>query len=70
MGKNDPKPVCSHCGSEDIVLRARTPVGDSRADDVIRTEMIGCALIYRYLACNACDRIMTRAEYESFQKGR
>jgi hypothetical protein len=44
-------------------------VGDTRTDDVIGTEMIGCAVIYRYLGCEACGHNVTRAEYESFQKG-
>lgn len=63
------KPTCSQCGSNDIVLKSRTHVGDSRNDDVIKTEMIGCAVICRYLACEACGRHVTRAEYEGFQKG-
>jgi hypothetical protein len=45
-------------------------VGDTRIDDVIRTEMIGCAVIHRYLTCEACGQNVTRAEYESFQAGK
>ncbi|MBA4397655.1 MAG: hypothetical protein C0394_09790 [Syntrophus sp. (in: bacteria)] len=61
------KPTCSRCGSAEIVMKVRTNVGDTRTDDVIKTEMIGCAVIYRYLACEACGQSVTRAEYESFQ---
>ena len=61
------KPACARCGSDEIILKSRTHVGDTRTDDVIRTEMIGCAVIYRYMACEACGQNMTRAEYESFQ---
>jgi len=63
------KPTCSRCGSDEIILKSRTHVGDSRTDDVIRTETIGCAVIYRYLTCDACGQNVTRAEYENFQKG-
>jgi len=72
MNTNNRKsnPACSRCGSDKIVMKARTSVGDTRADDVIRTEMIGCAVIYRYLACEACGQHVTRAEYEGFQEGR
>jgi hypothetical protein len=71
MNKNDgkSKPTCSHCRSDDIVFKGRTSAGDARAEDVIRTEMIGCAVVYRYLTCNACGRNINRAEYERFQKG-
>lgn len=63
------KPTCSRCGSDEIVLKTRTQVGDTRNEDVIKTEMIGCAVIYKYLACEACGQHVTRAEYEGFQKG-
>jgi hypothetical protein len=33
---------------------------------VIKTDMIGCAVIHRYLACEACGQHLTRSEYESF----
>lgn len=71
MNKNNSisKPICSRCGSDEIILKSRTHAGDTRIDDVIRTEMIGCAVIYRYLACDACGQNVTLAEYESFQKG-
>jgi hypothetical protein len=71
MNKNDSmsKPTCSRCGSDAMILKSRVHVGDTRTDDAIRTEMIGCAVIYRYMACAACGKNMTRAEYESFQKG-
>ena len=62
------KPTCSRCGSDDIILKSRVHVGDTRTDDVIKTEMIGCAVIYRYLTCEACGKNVTRSEYESFQK--
>jgi hypothetical protein len=70
MNKHDSpsRPTCSLCGSNEIVLKARTQVGDTRTDDVIRTEMLGCAVISRYLTCAACGQNLTRAEYESFQK--
>ncbi|MFH1081311.1 MAG: hypothetical protein V1766_13820 [Pseudomonadota bacterium] len=71
MNKHDCKSrqICSRCGSDEIVLKSGTNVGDTRTDDLIRTEMIGCAVIYRYLTCEACGKNVTRAEYESFQKG-
>lgn len=53
-----------------MVLKSRTPVGDTQKDDVIRTEMLGCAVILKYMACEDCGKSMTRAEYENFQKGR
>lgn len=62
-------PTCSRCGSDKITLRSRTHVGDTRTDDVIRTEMLGCAVIFKYMACEDCGKSLTRAEYESFQKG-
>jgi len=62
------KPTCSRCGSNEIILKSRAHAGDTRTDDVIRTEMIGCAVVYRYLACEACGKNVTRAGYESFQK--
>jgi hypothetical protein len=64
------KPTCSRCGSDEIILKSRAHVGDTRTDDVIRTEMIGCAVIYRYLTCDACGQNVTRAEYESFHEGK
>lgn len=63
------KPTCSRCGSDEIVLKARTHTGNPRIDDVISKEAIGCAVIYRYLTCESCGQNLTRAEYESFQKG-
>jgi NMD protein affecting ribosome stability and mRNA decay len=71
MNKNDSmsKPTCSRCRSDAMILKSRAHAGDTRTDDVIRTEMIGCAVIYRYMVCDACGKNMTRAEYESFQKG-
>jgi hypothetical protein len=63
------KPTCSRCGSDEITLKSRAHAGDARTDHVIRTEMIGCAIIYRYLTCEACGQNVTRAEYERFQKG-
>jgi rRNA maturation endonuclease Nob1 len=62
-------PACSRCGSNAIVMKSRTSVGDSRTDDVIRTEMLGCAVIFKYLTCEACGQNVTRAEFENFQKG-
>jgi hypothetical protein len=50
-------------------MKSRTSVGDTRTDDVIRTEMLGCAVIFKYLTCEACGQNITRSEYESFQKG-
>jgi hypothetical protein len=72
MNRNNRKsnPTCSRCGSDEIILQSRTQVGDTRIDDVIRTEMIGCAVIHRYLTCEACGQNVTRAEYESFQAGK
>ena len=67
---NQSKPACSHCGSNDIVLNARASVGDNRDNDVIRTEMIGCAIVFKYLTCNACGKNVTRAEYERFQEAK
>lgn len=63
------KPVCPRCGSDAVVMKSRTSVGDTKTDDVIRTEMIGCAVIFKYLNCEACGQNITRSEYESFQKG-
>ncbi|PKN71600.1 MAG: hypothetical protein CVU43_18185 [Chloroflexi bacterium HGW-Chloroflexi-5] len=60
------QPTCSRCGSDKIILKSRTHVGDTRIDDVIKTDMIGCAVIHRYLACEACGQHLTRSEYESF----
>jgi hypothetical protein len=72
MNKNNniSKPTCSRCGSDEIILKSRTHAGNTRTDDVIRTEMLGCAVIYRYLTCEACGQNVTRAKYESFQDGR
>jgi hypothetical protein len=64
------RPTCSRCGSDEIILKSRVNVGDTRVDDVIRTEMIGCAVIYKYLTCEACGKHVTRSEYESFQADR
>lgn len=63
------KPACSRCGGDEIILKSRTEAGDNRTDDVIRIEMIGCVVIYKYLTCEACGQHVTRAEYESLQKG-
>ena len=59
-------PTCSRCGSDKIILKSRTHVGETRIDDVIGTDMIGCAVIHRYLACEGCGQHVTRSEYESF----
>ncbi|PKN76453.1 MAG: hypothetical protein CVU52_04725 [Deltaproteobacteria bacterium HGW-Deltaproteobacteria-10] len=61
------KPTCSRCGSDKIILKSRTHVGDTRIDDVIKTDMIGCAVIHKYLTCEACGQHVTRTEYEGFQ---
>lgn len=70
MNKDDhtSRPVCPRCGSKEVVMKSRTNLGDSPGDDVIRTEMMGCAVILKYCACEACGHTLSRTEYESMQQ--
>lgn len=62
------RPVCPRCGSNEVVVKSRTNLGDTRTDDVIKTEMMGCAVILKYCACEACGHTLSRTEYESLQQ--
>lgn len=72
MNKEEPasRQACPRCGSSEVVMKSRTNLGDSPGDDVIRTDMMGCAVILKYCACEACGHTLSRAEYESMQQSR
>lgn len=64
VNDNNVKPVCPHCAGKEFALNARVAVGDSTVWDVIRTEMLGCATIYRFMTCRGCGRNLPRTAYE------
>ncbi|MCK9229880.1 MAG: hypothetical protein M0Q23_01745 [Syntrophales bacterium] len=72
MGKDAPKPrpVCPRCGSTRLAIKSRTNLGDTPCDTVIRTEMLGCAVILKYCVCENCGHTLSRTEYESLQQNR
>ncbi len=57
---------CPQCGSTDMVIQKRSNLGGTGHDEAIETEMLGCAIIYKYLVCSACSRIISREEYQKF----
>ena len=62
--------TCPRCSSDQVVMKSRTNLGDTKTDDLIRTEMLGCAVIFKYLNCEACGHNVTRDEFERFQQSR
>lgn len=60
------KMSCPRCSSTDLVVQKRSNLGGTGHIEAIETEMLGCAIIYKYLVCSACSRIISREEYQKF----
>ena len=60
------KMTCPQCSSRDMTIQARSNLGGTGHNEAIQTEMLGCAIIYKYLVCNSCGRIITRDEYRDY----
>ncbi len=65
-----PAMPCPACGSGDLALQPRSNLGGTGHQEALQTEMLGCAIIYKYLVCRRCDRVITRQEYQAFLAAR